>query len=352
VLAADQQAAGSGGQSAQSKTMVKPDNPVPQQGQQPPFVPIVDGRLLAYYRQYPMSYADQLLAQYGGLPPFGDYLYSPRYGYNPQLYAPSSYAGDQPRRLLIVVEPSDAPGTTYYYDSFPIYYGQPGYFPANTHGNQYVTVISPTVSQQQQPARPAQPAAAAPVPPAPAQVRVPAELSKAAFVSTLAPMLGGDSRVSTDFAVGELKLRRSDYDGAADAFGRAVGAAPDDSTPKLALGLAMAGSGDYGGAAQVLKRALRGMPDWRNLTLRPAAIFADEAAYQKILGSLKKATAANKDAAFVLGVLSLATGQNVDAITSLAQTNLDDPLALGLLVEAERRDDAARKAAGEDLPGK
>jgi hypothetical protein len=309
----------------------------------------MDGRPAGPYRQYPFPYLGQFMGGFGYLPPFGDYVHSQRYGYNPDIFSRGGYPRDRSSRVLIVVEPTDVPGATYYYNAFPYYYGDPGYFAGNAYGDQYVTIVSPTVPQAQQAPQEQQAEQ-----PQAAQVRVPAELARAAFTSALSPMLGGDARVSVDFSVGELKLRRGDYAGAAGAFGRAVGTAPDETAPKLALGLAMLGTGDYEGAVQVVKRGLRGMSDWRNLKFRPAAAFPSDAAYQQVRAPLQQSPSSDKDAQFLLGVLSLATGNNADAINHLALAGLDDPLVIGLLVEAERRDEAAGKAAGPApaAPGK
>ncbi len=315
----------------------RPQPPPPVQQAPAPFVPIVDGRLVAYHRHYPLTFSQQVLSNYGYLPPFGAYIYSPRLGYNPQLFQPEDYPVRYPTRVLIVVEPPDEPTSTYYYyDSFPYYYGQPGYYP----GGQSVTVVSPTVPPQpeQQPA-PGQ--GAEPQQGAVPEVQLPAGMEKASFVSVLAPMLGGGERVSMDFAVGELKLRRGDYEGATESLRRAVGAAPDEATPKLALGLARTGAGDYEGAAQVLKRGLRGMADWRGLKLVPDRVFGSSAAYGHVLVGLQAADQADQNAAFVLGFLCLASGRYAEAADALGRSGVEDPLVLGLLQEARSQERAA-----------
>jgi len=312
----------------------RPEEPAPTEPErQPPFVPIVGGRLLSHYRRYPLSDRRRRFLWSSGLYlPFGGYLHAERYAYDPYLFEPEDFPLERSRRVLVVVEPTDAPGSVYYYsDSFPYYYGQPGYFPANRYGQQYVTVISPTVPGGRQPEK----AAASD-----AEARVPRELAEAGFVSTLSPLLGGPGRVSVGFAVGELKLHRGDYEGAAAAFGRAVGEAPDEPAPKIALGLALAGQGDYVGAAQVIKRGLRGMPDWRDVRFGPAQLFADPAAYEAILNGLKAAESRDKtdqDVQFVLGFLHLAGERYLEAVAHLAQAGLEDPLVLGLMLEASRQ---------------
>ncbi len=313
-----------------------------EHGQRPhaPFVPIINGRLTAYYYPYPPSYFHQFLSTYGYLPPFGAYSYGPRSGYDPYVFASESYPAERSGRVLVVVAPPDDPAATYYYyDSFPAYYGQPGYFPG---GLPSVTVVSPTVPKPEQPTEKEKPAP---------QVQVPGELEKATFLSALAPMLGGSERVSMDFAVGEVRLHRGDCAEAVQSLQRAVADAPDDPTPKLALGLAQAGAGDYEGAAQVMKRALRGMADWRGLKLAPERVFGSEAAYGKVLAGLEGAGKADRDARFVLGFLYLAGGRYADAAAQFGQAGTGDPLVASLLQEAQRREEAAKTQAAEPPPG-
>jgi Tetratricopeptide repeat len=318
-----------------------PQPPAPQPQQQAPFVPIVNGQLLAYYMYYPPSYSNQLLAAYGLLPPFGGYIYGSYPSANPEPFPPR-YDFDRSRHLLIVVGPPDAPGATYYYyNAFPSYYNQPGYFPGGAYGGGGVTIVSPTVPQQAQPSRqpPVRQAPAAP------QVKVPGGLERASFLSALAPMLGGQERVTLDFAVGEVKLHQGDYAAAAEALRRAVSAAPDRPAPKLALGLALTGSGDYGGAAQVVKRGLRVMPDWRVLKLDPGRVFGSQAAYQGVLAGLQGAPKADRDARFLLGFLYLASGSYAKAADQFALADQKDPLVVSLTQEARHQAAGMQKGA-------
>ncbi len=282
---------------------------------------------------------NRLLGAYGYLPPFGAYSYGPPTGYDPRLFESESQAAGRSNRVLVVVAPPDEPGSTYYYyDTFPSYYGRAGYFPG---GGPSVTIVSPTVPKQEQPAEKQQPAPKA---------QMPGELDKASFVSALAPMLGGAQRVSLDFAVGELKLRRGEYAGAVESLQRAVGDAPTDPTPKLALGLAQAGAGDYEGAAQVIRRALRGMGDWRGLHLQPGRVFGGDAAYHKVLAGLEGAGKADRDARFVLGFLYLAGGRYGEAAAEFRQAGSGDPLVASLIHEAHRREEAAKRPARKPQP--
>jgi uncharacterized protein HemY len=155
-----------------------------------------------------------------------------------------------------------------------------------------------------------------------------------------------------DFALGELKLHQGDCAGAVTALRRAVSEAPDDSTPKLALGLALAGAGDYEGAAQIIRRALRAMPDWRELKLAPARAFGSQAAYQQVLAGLLSSGKADQDAHFLLGFLYMASGRYADAAGQFKSADLSDPLVVSLKAEAQRRAGSAGKAIGAPAAGK
>ena len=172
VYAADDQTAGpgQGGNAPPGKFFVGQRSTTPQ----PPSPPIMDGRPAGPYRQYPFPYLGQFMGGFGYLPPLGDYVHSQRYGYNPDSFSRGGYPRDRSSRVLIVVEPTDVPGATYYYNAFPYYYGDPGYFAGNAYGDQYVTIVSPTVPQAQQAPQDQQAEQ-----PQAAQVRVPAELAKA-----------------------------------------------------------------------------------------------------------------------------------------------------------------------------
>jgi hypothetical protein len=79
------------GHAATGKAGSPPPKPPPAVRPPAPFVPIVNGQLIAYYRHYPPSYSDQFLEAYGLLPPFGAYVYGPRSGYDPQLFQAENY---------------------------------------------------------------------------------------------------------------------------------------------------------------------------------------------------------------------------------------------------------------------
>jgi hypothetical protein len=307
-----------------------------------------DGRRDDRHDDRQQPHGGRFFGGYGLWWPFGAYQYGPTIGQAPQPYWPPILYGERNRRLLIVVEPTDAPGATYYYDSFPSYYGQPGYFPGGAFAGPGVTIVSPAMPQAA--AEPPGEQPPAEQEPAAQRQQLPGELEKAGFLSALSPMLGGKSRVSLDFAVGELKLHQGDYAGAADALRRAVGAAPDDAAPKLALGLALTASGDYEGAAQLLRRGLRGTADWRALKLAPQRAFGGDAAYQQVLTGLQAADKANKDAHFVLGFLYTASGRYADAVKELMQGDRNDDVVLALLSEAKHRQEAAQNAPAPAEP--
>ncbi len=300
----------------------------------PVFVPIVDGELLIY--PWHRRYRDDFFRRHSYLPGSSLYL---RRSYD---YGPLTYFDDLPRkrqeRVLIVVEPMDAPGTRYYYyDLYPEYYGQPGYFPAVSHEGSRVTIQSPTTDQVSSGEGPD-------AADEPAEQAVP---RASGFGSSLSAMLGGPQRVAVDYAVGELKLKRAEFDAAADAFRRAISARPDMPAAKLALGFALLGAEDYRAAAHIMRRGLRAAADWQALDVELPRVYGNSDAAEVVLSRLQEAVEQdpqNADRRFLLGLLELFAGRYARAVEHLERAERDDPLTEGLLQEAAR---AARTALGD-----
>jgi len=337
-------AAGSGQFVKVFRVQVPPEPaPPPPPPPPPPFVPIVDNELLIW-PWHPLYRGQFFRDRYGIELPLGGYANArdlatadPLYPYRQLPEASGS------RRVLVVVDPRDAPGAVYYYvDSFPPYYALPGYFPANRNQAGYGAATAKPSGQEGSEEAQREKGVGQPEPPGP---------SVPAFSSTLAPMLGGPERVTVHYAVGDLKLRTGDYANAAAAFKRAVAAAPEDPAAKIALSLALTATGDYRAAAHILRRGLRGLPDWGALQLRSERAFGTEEAYGKVLDGLQEAgrrDESDPDVQLLLGFLGYSRGQFQEASDHLSRAGLDDPLVMDLLQEAKRRAAPAAAAPGNN----
>ncbi|MFW6189421.1 MAG: tetratricopeptide repeat protein [Planctomycetota bacterium] len=238
------------------------------------------------------------------------------------------------RRVLVVVDPPDAPGSTYYYTRYPEYYSIPGYFPyarGGVRGGGGVTIESPTT----EPERP--------------ETERDRGRDRGRFGSTLAPMLGADKWVPLDFAVGELRLKQGRFEEAAQAFARAIAKHPDQAVAKLGRALALLGAEDYEAAAHILRRGLRGMSDWSGLFLEPREAFGSAEAAEVVLARLRDALQEapdDEDLRLLVGFLDFAQLRFEAASEQLKRADTEDPLVQGLLQAARRRTSRAEGSQG------
>jgi hypothetical protein len=302
-----------------------------------PFLPIVDGRVL-FLDDHDFDFDDFHFDD-------DDFDFDDLedMGFRRRRRARRLFLGDdfhrgRRRNVLVVVSPRDVPGTTYYYQRFPQYYAQPGYFPGVVREGSRVTIDSPTVRQQrrQQEERARQQAEQAAE-----QARETLErAAEGSFGSSLAPMFGGRERVPLHFAVGELKLKRGNFPAAAESLRRAVSAHPERPAAKMALGLALLGVEDYEAAAHILKRGLRGMADWGELNLDPAQAYGSADAAEVVFARLGEAAEKQPESEqlqFLLGARYFMTGEFGRAAEHMEKADLSDPLVEGLLQSARQR---------------
>jgi thioredoxin-like negative regulator of GroEL len=156
-------------------------------------------------------------------------------------------------------------------------------------------------------------------------------------------MLGGDRRVGLHFSVGEARMKRGDFAGAAAAFRRAVGAQPEDPVPKVALALALAADRRYAGAAHILRRGLRGMADWNAIAADLDDILGGEHRGGLLVEQLQGAARHrpdNGDLRLLVGFLRFASGDLAEAADELqdaVDSGASDPTVQGLLLEIRAR---------------
>jgi len=132
--------------------------------------------------------------------------------------------------------------------------------------------------------------------------------------------LAGPAEAGFAFAVGELRLVRGDYPGAAESFREAVSEAPDRPAAGLALALALTGSGDYASAGRVLRRSLRAIPDWNALYIESDTVFGTPERFAAVLERLDerlRAEPTNDDLHLLSGFLRFAAGRTEAALEVL-----------------------------------
>jgi tetratricopeptide (TPR) repeat protein len=125
-------------------------------------------------------------------------------------------------------------------------------------------------------------------------------------------MLGGLSRTSMAFALGEAMLREGKFDEAVEAFRRVVAEDPRDGAGRLGLCLARAGAGQYGPAAEALREGLRQTSDWGFLKLDLSKALGSAEAAERLMGALQDAAgkeAGGGDAHLLLAFLHFATSE-------------------------------------------
>jgi Flp pilus assembly protein TadD len=180
------------------------------------------------------------------------------------------------------------------------------------------------------------------------------------FGSTLSPMLGGGSRVSMLFALGETRLRQGRFGEAVGEFHRNIRSAPNDGASHLALALAFAGVGAYGPAASEARTGLANATDPATLTLDPAAVFGDAGKFDTIRSEVAGAlaeTPGDADLIVVAGFLAFLGGdydQAADLLERSRQAGLRDAGVARLLVAAKamlRAREAAPADAAEPQEG-
>ena len=164
---------------------------------------------------------------------------------------------------------------------------------------------------------------------------------RAAFISKLAPMLGGPDRAPLRFVVGEARLRQGKSTGAALAFEQSAADFRGDPTPALAHGVALMVQGDYAGAATSIRRGLEGLADWHSLHVDwPVALGGEDMA-QSAEDDLRRRVArepTDEDAVLVLAFYLFAARRDAMAVDVLGgAAGAQDPLLGRLQAEAARR---------------
>ncbi len=184
----------------------------------------------------------------------------------------------------------------------------------------------------------------------------PPKSEEALFDSRLAPMLGGQQKVTASFAAGEEALRNGDFDQAAFAFRQVLLRRPDEAAAHIALSLALVATEDYVGAARTLKQGLGGLEDLSVVRLDPSEAFGPADKYDRIAERLREAAKndpANQDVQFLLGFHYFASGQfgqAAEVLWAAQDAGQRDLTMMELLLAAERqsRAEAAAKAQKEE----
>jgi tetratricopeptide (TPR) repeat protein len=170
------------------------------------------------------------------------------------------------------------------------------------------------------------------------------------LVESLQDLLRGERALAIQ---GRLAYQGQQYKDAAEAFAKAVEAAPTSATARVNLGTALARLGDTGSAIRELRAALRYDPENVGAHLNLGLLLAGEGRYADAVDHLRRVldqAPENVDASHVLARSLIKLERTDEAITVLRQITSGDPTDEGTLLSLSiLLSERARFAEARDL---